>query len=135
MISSSLATSGRGIASASYVPGPARTSSVRTSSNSHGSTSGVLNWWRGTYRWYSTVSPVQPCLTEDAVFPDIVHYDCHRRFLLDQLSAPLLLRACLFDELFVHEVKDGPYTDDTAALPTADAAKLEKSRQQIDVIV
>ena len=134
MISSSLATSGRGIASASYVPGPARTSSVRTSSNSHGSTSGVLNRSRGTYRWNLTLSSVQPCLAEHAVFPDIVQYDRHRRFLLDQLSAPLL-RACLFDEIFVHEVNDGAYTDDTAAVPTADAAKLEESRHQIVVIV
>lgn len=44
-------------------------------------------------------STVQPCLAEGPVFPKIVHFECHQWFL----------------------------SDDAAAVPTADAAKLEES--------
>ena len=75
---------------------------------------------------FVTVSPVQHCLVEEALFPNTFHHEYHRRCPLDQLGAPLVLR-CLFDEVRKYEVQAGADTDEADAVPRLHAVNIEES--------
>ena len=79
---------------------------------------------------FITLSPAQQCLAEDALDSNIIHHKHHRRLFLDQLSN-LLLLPYQHDQILHGEVHTSTDTDEAAAMPSADAVKLDESIEHL----